>query len=217
MRLWSACSIGLLISASLWNLLTVENLGTRLLNSELKFAFVRVRSSVVGRNHIPAALDVGRISPLNSALEGCNGESQQKHSLVFTNFSFTHPRRTEEESFKMAFGRLLSTCAASMAIVGLVTAHGGGAHQKPLQVDPEADWATRHMAGTVQTPYSSNSQSNTCDQQRSITSATSTQRASSPCTTTTTTVSGTRRKSSKHTAWKTQAPKTCHRSRKIRL
>jgi len=47
----------------------------------------------------------------------------------------------------MAIGRILNVCAASMAIVGLVTAHGGGsAHQKPLQVDPEADWATRHMA-----------------------------------------------------------------------
>jgi len=38
-------------------------------------------------------------------------------------------------------------CAASMAVVG-VSAHGGGvAHQKPLQVDSDADWATRHMAG----------------------------------------------------------------------
>ena len=49
----------------------------------------------------------------------------------------------------MAFGKILKGCATSMAIVGLVAAHGGGSHQKPLQVDPEADWATRHMAGTV--------------------------------------------------------------------
>ncbi|KAE8453544.1 hypothetical protein EG329_010405 [Mollisiaceae sp. DMI_Dod_QoI] len=34
------------------------------------------------------------------------------------------------------------TCAA---FAGFAIAHGG-AHQKPLQVDPEADWATRHMA-----------------------------------------------------------------------
>ncbi|KAF4630351.1 hypothetical protein G7Y89_g7786 [Cudoniella acicularis] len=45
----------------------------------------------------------------------------------------------------MSFGRLLGACAASMALVGYVAAHGG-AHQKPLQVDPQADWATRHMA-----------------------------------------------------------------------
>ncbi|KAG0645769.1 putative calcium-binding [Hyphodiscus hymeniophilus] len=44
----------------------------------------------------------------------------------------------------MAIGRILNVCAVSM-FVGLVAAHGG-AHQKPLQVDPEADWATRHMA-----------------------------------------------------------------------
>ena len=46
----------------------------------------------------------------------------------------------------MAMRRLLCACAASMAAVGMVTAHGG-AHQKPLIVDPNADWATRHMAG----------------------------------------------------------------------
>ena len=46
----------------------------------------------------------------------------------------------------MAFRRLLGLCAASMAVIG-VEAHGGGvAHQKPIQVDPDADWATRHMA-----------------------------------------------------------------------
>ncbi|RDL37249.1 uncharacterized protein BP5553_04682 [Venustampulla echinocandica] len=40
---------------------------------------------------------------------------------------------------------ILATCAASIALVGFASAHGG-AHQKPLEVDPEADWATRHMA-----------------------------------------------------------------------
>ncbi|CZR51866.1 related to secretory protein SSP120 [Phialocephala subalpina] len=42
----------------------------------------------------------------------------------------------------MFFGRLSMTCAA---LAGMAIAHGG-AHQKPLQVDPDADWATRHMA-----------------------------------------------------------------------
>jgi hypothetical protein len=47
----------------------------------------------------------------------------------------------------MAFRRMLVSYAASLAIVGTAMAHGGAAHQKPLTVDPEADWATRHMAG----------------------------------------------------------------------
>lgn len=52
----------------------------------------------------------------------------------------------------MAMRNLVYWCAASMAALGLVQAHGGGAsHQKPLQVDPDADWATRHMAGTTPT------------------------------------------------------------------
>lgn len=54
----------------------------------------------------------------------------------------------------MAIGRIIVTCVASMALVGIVAAHGGGlAHQKPLTVDPDADWATRHMAGPSSTPY----------------------------------------------------------------
>ncbi|KAH8816238.1 hypothetical protein F5884DRAFT_775491 [Xylogone sp. PMI_703] len=36
--------------------------------------------------------------------------------------------------------------AFSIAMATLVAAHGGGSHQKPLEVDPDADWATRHMA-----------------------------------------------------------------------
>lgn len=36
-----------------------------------------------------------------------------------------------------------------LACVGLVVAHGGVAHQKPLAVDPDADWGTRHMAGEI--------------------------------------------------------------------
>ncbi|TVY54691.1 putative calcium-binding protein [Lachnellula suecica] len=47
----------------------------------------------------------------------------------------------------MAFAIITRVFAASLALAGLVTAHGGGgSHQKPLQVDPDADWATRHMA-----------------------------------------------------------------------
>lgn len=48
----------------------------------------------------------------------------------------------------MAFGRAALTCAASVALISVALAHGG-AHQKPLQVDPNADWATRHMAGKI--------------------------------------------------------------------
>ena len=46
----------------------------------------------------------------------------------------------------MGLRRLLVASAASMALLNLATAHGG-AHQKPLQVDPEASWAEKHMAG----------------------------------------------------------------------
>jgi hypothetical protein len=48
----------------------------------------------------------------------------------------------------MGLRRLLVASATSMALLNLATAHGG-AHQKPLQVDPEADWATKHMAGKL--------------------------------------------------------------------
>jgi hypothetical protein len=46
----------------------------------------------------------------------------------------------------MGLRRLLLASAASMALLNLATAHGGE-HQKPLQVDPEASWAEKHMAG----------------------------------------------------------------------
>lgn len=42
--------------------------------------------------------------------------------------------------------KTLNICALLSMGVALVSAHGG-AHQKPLEVDPDADWATRHMAG----------------------------------------------------------------------
>ena len=45
----------------------------------------------------------------------------------------------------MAIRRIFQICAAS-ALASLATAHGGE-HQKPIQVDADADWATRHMAG----------------------------------------------------------------------
>lgn len=45
----------------------------------------------------------------------------------------------------MGLGRI----GGLLACVGLVVAHGGVAHQKPLTVDPEADWGTRHMAGKI--------------------------------------------------------------------
>ncbi|RFU26194.1 hypothetical protein B7463_g10143, partial [Scytalidium lignicola] len=38
--------------------------------------------------------------------------------------------------------------AFSVAMAGLTAAHGGGSHQKPIEVDPDADWATRHMAAS---------------------------------------------------------------------
>ncbi|KAG9239168.1 hypothetical protein BJ875DRAFT_501574 [Amylocarpus encephaloides] len=51
----------------------------------------------------------------------------------------------------MACRRMLSVCATSITLVCLVAAHGGdfrgmSAHQKPIQVADDADWATRHMA-----------------------------------------------------------------------
>ncbi|KAK0109739.1 hypothetical protein ONS95_002417 [Cadophora gregata] len=45
----------------------------------------------------------------------------------------------------MPFGRAILRCAAAAALISVALAHGG-AHQKPLEVDPNADWATRHMA-----------------------------------------------------------------------
>ncbi|KAJ5054039.1 uncharacterized protein L3040_000324 [Drepanopeziza brunnea f. sp. 'multigermtubi'] len=46
-----------------------------------------------------------------------------------------------------ASARLPVTIAVAMAMAGVVLGHGAGgeASQKPLQVDPNADWATRHM------------------------------------------------------------------------
>lgn len=51
----------------------------------------------------------------------------------------------------MGLGRMrLGRIGSLLACVGLVVAHGGGiAHQKPLVVDPDADWGTRHMAGKI--------------------------------------------------------------------
>lgn len=46
----------------------------------------------------------------------------------------------------MTFRRLFGLWVASVSTIGLAAAHGG-AHQKPLEVDPNAPWATRHMAG----------------------------------------------------------------------
>jgi len=48
----------------------------------------------------------------------------------------------------MGFKGLLGLCAASVAIIAVEAHGGGGGHQKPIQVAPDADWATRHMAGT---------------------------------------------------------------------
>ncbi|KAI9650776.1 hypothetical protein NHQ30_000806 [Ciborinia camelliae] len=42
----------------------------------------------------------------------------------------------------MGLGRI----GGVLACVGLVVAHGGASYQKPLIVDPKADWGTRHMA-----------------------------------------------------------------------
>lgn len=113
------------------------------IRNEVELAFVRVQwKAESSRNRIPA-IDVGAATPefctrgLRKSTKTLNKIHNPFHSL------------TTHESLNMAFGKLLRTCAASMAVLGLVTAHGGGvAHQKPLQVDPEADWATRHMAGT---------------------------------------------------------------------
>jgi hypothetical protein len=51
----------------------------------------------------------------------------------------------------MAYGSFLGLCMAALCALGSVEAHGG-AHQKPLQIDPNAPWATRHMAGTFVFP-----------------------------------------------------------------
>jgi hypothetical protein len=46
----------------------------------------------------------------------------------------------------MTVARIIGACTV-LAGLATVAAHGGLAHQKPLSVDPDADWATRHMAG----------------------------------------------------------------------
>ena len=136
MRLFRACSIGRLILSYFWRFCVEDTL-------------IRDEVGLVcgGRLKVRETESLQLTSvlqPLNSALEAC--ESQQKPlNRIHDPFYLL----TTHESLDMAFGKLLRTCAASMAVLGLVTAHGGGvAHQKPLQVDPEADWATRHMAGT---------------------------------------------------------------------
>lgn len=56
----------------------------------------------------------------------------------------------KEAIFTMTIRGVLAVCVASVAFAGFVSAHGGGAaHQKPIQVDSDADWATKHMAGKL--------------------------------------------------------------------
>jgi hypothetical protein len=42
--------------------------------------------------------------------------------------------------------KLIRYCAISFIFTGMAVAHGG-AHQKPVQADANANWATKHMAG----------------------------------------------------------------------
>jgi len=78
----------------------------------------------------------------------------------------------------------------SLALPSFVAAHGGaGGHQKPLQVDADADWATRHMAGNATIPILEAILADI--KKRNITLAISILAHSSPCTISTTMDSGT--------------------------
>lgn len=46
----------------------------------------------------------------------------------------------------MAFRSALALYAVSLALIDPILGHGG-AHQQPIELDPQVDWATRHMAG----------------------------------------------------------------------
>ncbi|TAQ85707.1 hypothetical protein B7494_g5978 [Chlorociboria aeruginascens] len=46
----------------------------------------------------------------------------------------------------MSIRRFVTIGAVSMALTSLAAAHGGTTHQKPLEVSPDSNWATRHMA-----------------------------------------------------------------------
>lgn len=59
-------------------------------------------------------------------------------------------RSSSHATANMAIARLLQCYALSLALASLAMAHGGE-HQKPIEVAADADWATRHMAGTGKT------------------------------------------------------------------
>jgi hypothetical protein len=58
---------------------------------------------------------------------------------------YFYHRPRERSSSRM--GRFFDLMLAPLLLSGVVIAHGGAAHQKPLHVDEGADWMTRHMAG----------------------------------------------------------------------
>ena len=63
-------------------------------------------------------------------------------------FSSLGISRTMDRMFKLPLGALLLlSCALN------VSAHGGGEHAQ-VEVLPDADWATRHMAGTKSPEFS---------------------------------------------------------------
>jgi hypothetical protein len=93
------------------------------------------------------------LNPLGSRFPPTSGISKSTSTLYPQPNRYIHSLTVVSLGAKkyltMAIGRLLIACAASIAFAAGVKGHGGGAHQKPIQVDPDADWATKHMAGQL--------------------------------------------------------------------
>lgn len=123
------------------------------------------------------------------------------------------PTTTSANSAAMAPKSLVLALLAPALLLSCTVLGHADVHQKPVEVDEGADWATRHLAGTDPPPFSQspNSPSRPLSRataqltlpQKSITSRTSTPGPSSSFTTSTTTASGTSTSCTAHTGSRT--------------
>lgn len=116
----------------------------------------------------------------------------------------------------MAFAKILRYCAGPLALAGLAFAHGG-AHQKPITVDADADWVTRHLAGIFTPSLRFGECKTNMYVQRSIIFPILTQAPSLLYTTTMITVSGMPKKYRLLMDSSMKLPRMCRRTRKMPL